>query len=243
MNLEATINYYDEQYRLGNALISDEEFNKLERNLKAVHPDCDYFNKQLVLPSLVKDEIADFISDLSPDIKVMIQPKIDGCAVAVEYKNGKITKAITRKGKDITEKMIRISTVPLRVPIKSTLMVRGELYAEDETPSVSQRIAAGYLRSKSLDPNPNLKFSAFEIMNCELDQYDALQYLRLKLGFNTVTWSLTEITHIETYRRNWLNNNLYTGYPTDGIVVKLNSRKLQLEREKNCREWQIAIKE
>ena len=53
MNLEATINYYDEQYRLGNALISDEEFNKLERNLKAVHPDCDYLIT-ISLPSLVK---------------------------------------------------------------------------------------------------------------------------------------------------------------------------------------------
>ena len=126
MNLETQVKHYDKEYRLGNALISDEEFNKLERNLKAVHPDCDYFNKQLVLPSLVKDEIADFISDLSPDIKVTIQPKIDGCAVAVEYKNGKINKAITRKVKDITDKMIRISTVHLRVPNKSTLMARGE---------------------------------------------------------------------------------------------------------------------
>ena len=38
---------------------------------------------------------------------------------------------------------------------------------------------------------------------------------------------------------------LFSKYPTDGIVVKINSRKLQLIREKSnldCPYWQVAIK-
>ena len=38
---------------------------------------------------------------------------------------------------------------------------------------------------------------------------------------------------------------LFRKYPTDGIVVKINSRKLQLMREKSNLDypyWQVAIK-
>jgi len=47
------------------------------------------------------------------------------------------------------------------------------------------------------------------------------------------------------YRKQWIDKNLFTYYPTDGIVVKLNSRKLQLIREKSYSIYphhQMAIK-
>ena len=52
--LEERINWYDENYRNGNALISDAQFDQLENNLKRVRPNCDYFTnkKALPLPSL-----------------------------------------------------------------------------------------------------------------------------------------------------------------------------------------------
>ena len=40
--LEERINWYDENYRNGNALISDAQFDQLENNLKRVSPNCDY---------------------------------------------------------------------------------------------------------------------------------------------------------------------------------------------------------
>ena len=57
--LEERIGWYDDNYRNGNALISDAQFDQLENNLKRVSPYWDYFTnkKALPLPSLPKDQI------------------------------------------------------------------------------------------------------------------------------------------------------------------------------------------
>ena len=57
--LEERIEWYDDNYRNGNALISDKQFEQLEKNLLRTNPNCDYFKKKnkLVLPSLEKDSI------------------------------------------------------------------------------------------------------------------------------------------------------------------------------------------
>jgi len=241
MNLEQQVKHLDKHYRDGNPIVSDKKFDILEKKLYEMHPDSDYFTNRdaLPLPSLEKDTIEDFIKDLPDFTQVMIQPKLDGCAVAIEYRDGIIHKAITRKGKDITRKMTNVHSVPLSVPTKDTIQIRGELYAKDVAGNVSQRIAAGYLRSKSFIPNVNLTFSAFQIININMDQFTQLQFLRLSLGFDVPSWSLTEVVHIEKYRRSWLNKNLYCGTPTDGIVVKINDYLLKQTRPSY---WQIAIK-
>ena len=45
-------------------------------------------------------------------------------------------------------------------------------------------------------------------------------------------------------KKNWLDKKIFAKYPTNGIVIKINSRKLQLLREKSSsqnNEWQYAI--
>ena len=241
MNLEQQVKHLDKHYRDGNPIVSDKKFDILEKKLYEMHPDSDYFTNRdaLPLPSLEKDTIEEFIDGLHKDTDIVVEPKIDGCAVAIEYRDGKIHKAITRKGKDITRKMTNVHSVPLSVPTKDTIQIRGELYTKDVAGNVSQRIAAGYLRSKSFIPNVNLTFSAFQIININMDQFTQLQFLRLSLGFDVPSWSLTEVVHIEKYRRSWLNKNLYCNTPTDGIVVKINDYKLQQTRPDY---WQMAIK-
>ena len=241
MNLEQQVKHLDKHYRDGNPIVSDKKFDILEKKLYEMHPDSDYFTNRdaLPLPSLEKDPIEDFIEDLSDFTQVMIQPKYDGVAVAIEYRDGKIYKAINRKGTDITEKIKLIKNIPQTIPIDKTLQVRGELYTSDQEPAYSQRIAAGYLRNKANNPHQGLKFVAFQIINTEMDQFTMLQFLRLSLGFDVPSWSLTEVVHIEKYRRSWLNKNLYCGTPTDGIVVKINDYKLQQTRPDY---WQMAIK-
>ena len=52
-------------------------------------------------------------------------------------------------------------------------------------------------------------------------------------------------SQVEVFRKRWLEGKLFSKYPTDGIVVKINSRKLQLIREKSNLDypyWQVAIK-
>ena len=102
------------------------------------------------LPSLEKDSIEEFIEGLLPNTRLLIEPKIDSCAIAIKYVDGKLEKAISRKGVDVTNKIEQVKDVPKEINIRSTFVVRGELFAPEETPSYSQRIASGYLRNLSL---------------------------------------------------------------------------------------------
>ena len=44
--LEERIEWYDENYRAGRALISDKQFDQLGKNLLRIDPKCNYFNKK-----------------------------------------------------------------------------------------------------------------------------------------------------------------------------------------------------
>ena len=53
-----------------------------------------------------------------------------------------------------------------------------------------------------------------------------------------------DTSEIQVYKKNWLDKKIFAKYPTNGIVVKINTRKLQLLREKSLsqnNEWQYAI--
>ena len=244
--LEERIEWYDDNYRNGNALIPDKQFDKLVKNLLRINPNCDYFKKknELVLPSLEKDSIDTFLRGLLPDTRLLIEPKIDGCAAALQYRDGTLEKAISRKGTDVTRKLIKVQEIPNNIPLRGVLQVRGELYAPNENPNNSQRIASGFLRAKD-GFSESLSFCAFQILNSKLNQYEAKKNL-YKLGFKIpqdISCNFT--SQVEVYRKQWLEGKLFRKYPTDGIVVKINSRKLQLIREKSNLDypyWQVAIK-
>ena len=236
MNLEQQVKHLDKHYRDGNPIVSDKKFDILEKKLYEMHPDSDYFTNRdaLPLPSLEKDTIEYFIEGLHKDTDIVVEPKIDGCAVAIEYRDGILHKAITRKGKDITRKMTNVHSVPLSIPIKDTIQIRGELYTKDVAGNVSQRIAAGYLRSKSFIPNLNLTFCPFQIINAKINQWDVFLLLK-KLGFKVFNRSLVPAWSLKDSHKEWFRNEL----PTDGIVVKINDYKLKQTRPDY---WQMAIK-
>ena len=50
--LEDRIEWYDHNYRMGNALITNQQYDNLEANLYKVDPNANYFNKKLLLPLL-----------------------------------------------------------------------------------------------------------------------------------------------------------------------------------------------
>ena len=51
-----------------------------------------------MLPSLPNDETKKSLEGLLPDNRLLIEPKIDGCTIAIKYKDGKFDSAINRKG-------------------------------------------------------------------------------------------------------------------------------------------------
>ena len=114
--LEERIEWYDHNYRKGMPLISDAQFDRLEANLYNVNPKANYFTKKtkLPLPSLPKDRIKEFLNGLTLQTRLIIEPKIDGCAIAIQYINGELVKDISRKGRDLTKKNLRNSSYYLR---------------------------------------------------------------------------------------------------------------------------------
>ena len=246
--LEKRIEWYDHNYRMGTPLISDTQFDQLEANLYRVNPKANYFTKKtkLPLPSLPKDRIKEFLDGLTLQTRLIIEPKIDGCAIAIQYINGELVKAISRNGKDLTNKIKEIADIPNQIIIKGLFQVRGELFApsEHERPSYSQQKAASFMRG-AYSQGDHLSFCSFQIINGRLNQHESLVYLK-KLGFTIPEYkSLKFTSQVEMFRKRWSDKKLFTNYPTDGIVVKINSRKLQLLREKSLEVypfWQMAIK-
>ena len=199
--------------RIGNSLITDKQFDQLEKNLLRIDPDCHYFTnkKALPLPLLPKDRIEEFIEGLLPDTRLLIEPKIDGCAIAIKYVNGKLEKAISRKGSDITEKIKTIKSIPKEINIRSSFVVRGELFTQQEAPSYSQRIASGFLRSRDYEPNPKITFCAFQIINSNCNEYESLIYSR-KLGFTIPEIvEANRTSQVETFRQAWNSGKLFAG--------------------------------
>ena len=246
--LEERIEWYDHNYRMGTPLISDAQFDQLEANLYRVNPKANYFTKKTILPlpSLPKNRIEEFIDGLTLQTRLIIEPKIDGCAIAIQYIDGELVKAISRKGKDLTNKIKKIPDVPNQIAVKGLFQVRGELFAplEYERPSYSQRQAAEYIRAAD-SKSDHLSFCSFQIINGRLNQHESLIYLK-KLSFTIPEYkSLNFTSQVEMFRKQWADKKLFNNYPTDGIVVKINSRKLQLLREKSYKVypfWQMAIK-
>tara|TARA_B100000475_G_scaffold171012_1_gene133187 strand:+ start:124 stop:351 length:228 start_codon:yes stop_codon:yes gene_type:complete len=70
-------------------------------------------------------------------------------------------KAISSKGCDVTEKIKTIKSTLKAINIRSSFVVRGELFTQQEAPSYSQRIASGYLRSRDYQPSPKICFFTF----------------------------------------------------------------------------------
>ena len=112
--LEERIEWYDDNYRNGNSLISDKQFDQLEKNLLRTNPYCDYFKKKnkLVLPSLEKNSIDQFLKGLLVDTRLLIEPKIDGCAVALQYRNGPWRKQFQEKGLTLLVELLTFETFP-----------------------------------------------------------------------------------------------------------------------------------
>ena len=222
------------------------EFDKLERNLERVDPKANYFiaKNKLFLPSLPVNKIDEFLEGLLPRTKLLIEPKIEGCAIALQYIDGKLEKSINKEGRDVTNKIIKIQDIPKQLAISGLFQVRGELYTPNRTSSFSKRIASGFLRAKE-GIREDLSFCSFQILNTRLNQFEAKKYLK-KLGFSTTHDIYCNFTsQVQILRKKWANGQLFAHYPTDGIVVKINSRKLQLIREKSYKVypfWQMAIK-
>lgn len=167
--------------------------------------------------------------------------KLDGLTTVVRYKNGKFIQGITRgtgiEGEDVTEQCKFIKNLPMRIPYKKDLELRGEcviswdefkrINKDLETPySHPRNLAAGTLRNLDLNivNRRNLSFVVFE---CVTDMGEDSKSETLidihNMGFQIVP--ITKLNSTVEQVHNALQPGFYQ-YPTDGIIFEIDSRKL-----------------
>ncbi len=160
------------------------------------------------------NEVRDFdkrVKAYFNNAEYVVEPKIDGLSVSLEYTNGVFTRGSTRgdgvQGEDITANLRTIKTIPLRLKKDIPFIeVRGEVYMpreiflkivekqelNGEKPFKNPRnAAAGSLRQKNpkITAERNLDIYVFNIQQVDgadiLGHYESLEFLK-ELGFKTI---------------------------------------------------------
>lgn len=167
--------------------------------------------------------------------------KLDGLTVVVRYKNGEFIQGITRgngiEGEDVTEQCRFIKNLPMNIPYKNNLELRGEcviswdefkrINRDLETPySHPRNLAAGTLRNLDLNiiKERNLSLVVFECVT-DMDEDSKSETLIdiHNMGFEIVPFTKLDSTVNQVHDA--LQPEFYQ-YPTDGIIYELDSRKL-----------------
>ena len=225
--------------------IYNENFQHLINNLENVKSKDSIFNYECGTKSflsLTQGNVNEWLETLLPNTRLILEPKIIGTNIGIQYINGKLNKAINKNSEDITEKVNTLKILPTKLPIKNRIEIEGIIYKNEITLDKNRK--SNHLnQQKPLIKNNKLNFCAFRIFNCKINHYQVLQELK-KLNFEIPETHFTKyISDIEIFRQCWKEGSLFQSYPTSGIVLKINSRKLQkyLERSNLTLHWAYVI--
>ena len=201
----------------------------LIRNLQRVSPENSIFNfksGRKAFISLGQGNIHEWLDSLLPNTRIILEPKIIGSGISIQYFNGKVNKAINENNQDITKSVMSLKTIPNSIRIKNRIEIRGVLY--DDKNTSNKNIETEFLEVHNFKPLlTRLKFCAFQIFHCNINHFQSLQELK-NLNFEIPQTQFTNfISDIEIYLHCWKEGKLFKRYPTNGIVLKINSRKLQ----------------
>ncbi len=220
------------------------------------------------------DELRAFderVRETVPNPTYVVEQKIDGLSVSLEYRNGELAVGSTRGnglvGEDVTENIRTIRSIPLKLPqLLPLLEVRGEVYMpvnsflrlvreqelREETPAKNPRnAAAGSLRQK--DPKiaaaRGLDIFCFNIQQLEgmrCESHQASLELLHSLGFPVSPDYKVVHTIEEAIRQiekiGELRGKL--GYQIDGAVIKVDSfaDRERLGSTAKYPKWAVAFK-
>jgi len=221
-----------------------------------------------------EEELKDFDERVKKTAKVekieyVIELKFDGVAVSLIYENGFFILGATRgdgwKGDDVTENLKTIKTLPLSIEYKKFLEVRGEVYMrKDDFEKLNKEreklneplfanprnATAGSL--KLLDPKivskRNLQLFVYTGYFQEKflsTHWETLEFLN-KIGFpvSKNRKLAKNIEEVIEYCNEWKEKRFSLPYCTDGMVIKVNSLKLQeiLGTTTKSPRWTVAYK-
>lgn len=247
--LRAVVRKAEAAYRLGEPTgYTDEEFDWHVRQLTKLMPDA----PELQVPgggtellSLDNGTFMTWYESLGARTSLVVQPKIDGCAIALTYVDGVLSAAHTRSGRDVLDRIKMISSIPKAIPEQVSVQVNGELYnpAFVDRPSKSQQQAAAHLNKR---PKPEgLRFCAYTLVGQHGDESKALSLLS-KWRFEIPDcFVCTKPEEIKGLHEQWLRQLIFRNWPTDGIVVKVYNHRLQqkLGSTTKAPRWALAMKQ
>ena len=298
--LRREIEYHSKLYYVYDApVISDYEFDMLMQRLKAIeaeHPELvtpdsptqrvggqalsqfEQVRHQVPLESLTDvfsyDELFAFgerMDSLIPEPHdYVVEPKIDGLSMSLEYENGVFVRGATRGdgtvGENVTENLRTVRSLPLRIEnAPERLIVRGEVYmsksvfaelnAEREIrgePLLAnpRNAAAGSMRQ--LDPKVaasrrldiicfNLQYTSGEPYETHADTLEAMR----AMGFPVVSFQRFDKIRDCVERIEWLGENRGDfAFDMDGAVIKINrlSQREALGSTAKAPRWAVAYK-
>ncbi len=199
----------------------------------------------------------------------VVELKIDGLAVALEYRDGVFVQGATRGdgsvGEDITANLRTIRTLPLRLTEPVSIRVRGEAFMprpafealnkvreEQGQPLFAnpRNAAAGSLRQ--LDPriaaSRQLDLFVYTLEQAQAhgdSHWQAMNWLE-ELGFkvNPQRRRFEDIEEVIEYVETWQVKRAELPYATDGMVIKVDDLALQARAGSTAKSprWAIAWK-
>lgn len=221
-----------------------------------------------------KEDVFDFdnrVRDVVKNVKYIVEPKIDGLSVSLEYENGVFVRGSTRGdgdvGEDITANLKTISSIPMKINgAPSFLEVRGEVYMpktvflelvkkqelDSEKPFKNPRnAAAGSLRQKDAKVTRQRKLDIFVFNVQQIEGHTlsshkgSFEYLR-SLGFNIIPFykecETIEEALDEIDRIGSVRGAL--SFDIDGAVIKVDDfdERRALGSTAKFPKWAIAFK-
>ncbi len=244
--------------------VSDRQFSPVEHRVP-MESLQDAFNIEEVLAFDTR------VRQSAPSATYVVEPKIDGLSVSLEYQNGVFFRGSTRGdgqiGEDVTANLRTVKNIPSKLTQAIPyLEVRGEVFLSGkrfeeiveqqelngEKPFKNPRnAAAGSLRQKNpaVTASRGLDIFVFNIQQIQGNEpeghKESLDYLK-SLGFNTIPFynQFADIDGVvgEINRIGEIRGTL--PFDIDGAVVKVNELALRpiLGRTSKFPRWALAFK-
>ena len=175
--------------------------------------------------------------------KCLLSWKLDGLTIVLTYENGELVKAVTRGngivGEVITNNARVFKNIPLRIPYKGQLVLRGEAiitYSEFERINETigdadakyknpRNLCSGSVRqlNNEITAKRNVRFYAFALVSAQDVDFSnsrEQQFIWLKKqGFEVVEYKLVTSESLDEAMDYFSKTIVNNDFPSDGLVV------------------------
>ena len=175
--------------------------------------------------------------------KCLLSWKLDGLTIVLTYENGELVKAVTRGngivGEVITNNARVFKNIPLRIPYKGQLVLRGEAiitYSEFERINETigdadakyknpRNLCSGSVRqlNNEITAKRNVRFYAFALVSArdvDFSNSREQQFIWLKKqGFEVVEYKLVTSESLDEAMDYFSKTIVNNDFPSDGLVV------------------------